>query len=346
MDKTSKVCFVYSSLTSFVEKDLKSLNLIAKKVFTIKSPPFKNLFLFLINRLNEIFKSIIFISRSDNLVIWFSDYHATIPLFISKIFFVKSILIIGGYDAISDKKLNHGVFSKTNFRQVLSKFNMWLTTNIWVVDKTLAEGCKQALRQNKINSGILNWMPKLKKKISIVPTGYSSLFWRKVKTKESNTVLTVANFSDQRVIKIKGIPFVLRLAKELPEFNFIILGVNSEELIPENLRYPNVRIIKQKNKVQLRKYFSTSQFYIQASRLEGLPNALCEAMLCECIPIGNSVFGIPSAIGNTGMLFEGPSELQKVISFLKNNDKIGNQARKRIISLFSEEKRIKKFKQI
>ena len=61
----------------------------------------------------------------------------------------------------------------------------------------------------------------------------------------------------------------------------------------------------------LRKYFSTSQFYIQASRLEGLPNALCEAMLCECIPIGNSVFGIPSAIGNTGMLFEGPSEIKK-----------------------------------
>jgi len=33
---------------------------------------------------------------------------------------------------------------------------------------------------------------------------------------------------------------------------------------------------------------------------EGLRNALCEAMLCECIPVGTERNGIPIAIGDAG----------------------------------------------
>jgi glycosyltransferase involved in cell wall biosynthesis len=33
---------------------------------------------------------------------------------------------------------------------------------------------------------------------------------------------------------------------------------------------------------------------------EGLPNALCEAMLCGCVPVGTKRNGIPTAIGDCG----------------------------------------------
>jgi glycosyltransferase involved in cell wall biosynthesis len=270
-----------------------------------------------------------------------------IPLVIAKIFSIKSIVIVGGYDAISDKEIDHGIFSKNNLRQKIARMNFNLATNIWVVDETLSKGCKKAFIQNNINSGLINWMPHLEKKIKVVPTGYSSTFWKKTKLKSPKTVLTVANFNDSRVVKLKGIPIILKLAKELPSFQFRILGLKTDSIIPLDSIPSNVELIKSKNSTELIDYFSKNQFYIQASRLEGLPNALCEAMLCECIPIGNAVFGIPKVIGNTGLLFNGEKDFKKIKNFLKGkNKKSGIHARQHIINFFDEEKRIKEFKKI
>jgi len=347
MDKTKKISFVYSLPTSFVIKDIENLKSIGHQVFEITSPPFKNIFLFLINRIRELLKGIFLIPKSNCVIIWFSDYHGLIPLVLSKIFLVKSIVIVGGYDAISDKEINHGIFSKNNLRQKIARMNFNLATQIWVVDETLSKGCKEALLQNRINSGLINWMPQIEKKIKVVPTGYSSSFWKITQSKLPKTVLTVANFNDSRVVKLKGIPIILKLAKELPNFQFSILGLKTDIIIPLDSRPSNVKLIKSKNSTELRDYFSESQFYIQASRLEGLPNALCEAMLCECIPIGNAVFGIPKAIGNTGLLFKGEKDLKKIIKFLNGkNKKSGMHARQHIINFFDEEKRIKEFKKI
>lgn len=347
MNKTKKISFVYTLPTSFVTKDIENLKSIGHQVFEITSPPFKNFFLFFNNRIREFFKGFFLIPKSNCVIIWFSDYHGLIPLVIAKIFSIKSIVIVGGYDAISDKEIDHGIFSKNNLRQKIARMNFNLATNIWVVDETLSKGCKKAFIQNNINSGLINWMPNLEKKIKVVPTGYSSTFWKKTKLKLPNTVLTVANFNDSRVLKLKGIPIILKLAKELPEFNFIILGLKTQSIISADIKPPNVETIKSKNKMELREYFSENQFYIQASRLEGLPNALCEAMLCECIPIGNAVFGIPKVIGNTGLLFNGEKDFKRIKKFLRGkNQKSGTHARQQIINFFDKEKRIEELKKI
>ena len=347
MFKPKKISFVYTLPTSFVTKDIETLKSIGHQVFEIASPPLKNIFLFSINRIKELLKGTFVIPRSNCIVIWFSDYHAFIPLIISRVFSVKSIIMVGGYDAVSDQEINHGVFSKNNLRQKIVKMNFKLASQIWVVDETLSKGCKNAFLQNKINSGLINWMPKIEKKIKIVPTSYSSSFWKRSLLKLPKTVLTVANFNDSRVLKLKGIPLILKLASELPSFNFRVVGLKSESIIPLDIRPSNVELIKTKNKTELRDYFSESQYYIQASRLEGLPNSLCEAMLCECIPIGNAVFGIPKAIGNTGFLFNGIKDIEQIKLFLKGkHDKTGIAARQNIIDLFNEEKRVKEFKKI
>ena len=70
-------------------------------------------------------------------------------------------------------------------------------------------------------------------------------------------------------------------------------------------------------------------------------------MLCECIPLGNRVFGIPNAIGDTGIIFEGFNDIQKVIDFLKDYKiKHGLKARERIIKKFSKNRREVQFKRV
>ena len=88
-------------------------------------------------------------------------------------------------------------------------------------------------------------------------------------------------------------------------------------------------------------------FYYQGSIIEGLPNVLCEAMLCECIPIGNNVFGISDAIGDTGFIFHGFEELYKVKKILKSNVYLnGKKARERIKKKYPLSKRVDNFKSL
>ena len=75
-------------------------------------------------------------------------------------------------------------------------------------------------------------------------------------------------------------------------------------------------------------------------------NVLCEAMLCECIPIGNTVFGIPDVIGPTGFLFQGAQDLKAVLQFIKttpSDSDLGVLARKRIIHNYPRSTRKRAF---
>ena len=70
-------------------------------------------------------------------------------------FFKKSItIIIGGYDAVSNSNLNYGIFLKNNTRQKLAKWNLKKSNSIWVVHKTLSDGCRFARAETNTKSGI------------------------------------------------------------------------------------------------------------------------------------------------------------------------------------------------
>ena len=96
----------------------------------------------------------------------------------------------------------------------------------------------------------------------------------------------------------------------------------------------------------MKELYQNTKFYFQGSRLEGLPNSLCEAMLCGCVPIGSKVFGIPDAIGNTGILFDTEKDLEQIVEFVNSDLGVYNfsKARNRIIKKYDFSKRVEKIK--
>ena len=337
--KSRKVSLVSNTKNTFVVKDIELLEGMGHKVFLIYSPAFDDPIRFFWNRIREFSLSLFYLTQSDAVFSWFNDYHSVIPLWIARRLGLNATIIVGGYDAVSSPELEYGIFLKKNLRRYFAHQNYKRARAIWVVHKSLAKGCPNAIKNSEIRSGIHSFIPDLKTPIREVPTAYDSEFWKCIETKTPKTVLTVANIADDRTFKRKGIPLFLKLATSLPEYHFTIAGIDKQVLHKKELP-KNVRCLGKQTREALRQLFSENTYYFQGSEIEGLPNVLCEAMLCECIPIGKSVFGIPDAIGASGFVFESAEGMDDIRAFLKKEAKgLGTKARQRIKKSYPIERR-------
>ena len=341
------VTVVYSVERSFVKSDISILEALGFRVYKIHSRPEKNLLFFLLNRIREKLKSILFISRSKVLISWFNDYHSFIPILFSKLFFKKSIIIVGGYDAIVDNKNNHGLFFKSGIRSAIAKLNYKMVNEVWIVHKSLENGCDFAKQKFNIISGVRRFTSKKNIVIKEINTGYDTRFWNYNQNEEKTGVLTAAFFSDKRVINIKGLNIFNKLASLLPNVNFIIVGESGIRISDFINLESNIKVMGVQTKSQMKKLYQNNKFYFQGSRLEGLPNSLCEAMLCGCIPVGSRVFGIPDAIGKTGILFDTEKDLDKIVEFINSDFGVTDfkKARNQVVRKYDISKRIEKIKQ-
>tara|TARA_B100000575_G_scaffold282459_1_gene274167 strand:+ start:10859 stop:11914 length:1056 start_codon:yes stop_codon:yes gene_type:complete len=341
------VTIVYSIKRSFVKSDISILEALDYNVFQIHSIPKKTVLSFVINRIKEKIKSIFYVSRSKIVISWFNDYHAFIPILFSKLFFKKSVIIVGGYDAIVDEQNHHGLFFKRGIRSIIARINYSLVSEIWVVHKSLENGCNYAKEKFNIISGVRSFFNNKRIVIKEINTGYDTKFWDYDKKNEKTGVLTAAFFSDQRVIKIKGLRIFNMLASLLPEVQFTIVGetkIQIDNFIDLN---PNVQVVGVQTRTEMKQHYQNNKFYFQGSRLEGLPNSVCEAMLCGCVPIGSRVFGIPDIIGNTGILFDTEKDLVQIKEFIELDigEKDSQRARNRVISKFDITRRTEKIKE-
>lgn len=301
--KKPRILLTYMLRNSFVRRDIESLIELGYRVDEWQAPPHKNMG-FVVNRIRECFLGFFSVARATHVISWFSDYHSFFLLLWARLMGKPALVIVGGFDAVAAPNLHYGALLKANLRRWCIRQNYRLATQIWVVDSSLANGCPIARDQEGVLSGLLPWMPELAPKIQTVPTGYDADFWKPKGSKTPNTVLTVGLFTDLRVAERKGIPHFLKLARLWPDFQFTIVG-DTEQTLLNHYQIPgNVTLVGLADEPTLLGLFQVHQYYAQFSIIEGLPNVLCEAMLCGCIPIGNPVFGIPTAIGNTGMLMD------------------------------------------
>lgn len=318
-NKKIKILFIYRSWSSFVNNDYEIL----KKHFDVEPLQWRGK--------RDIIKMIIGVIKSDLVFSWFASDHAGIAGILATIFRKKSIVVVGGGDAANVPEIGYGLWavgSKKN--KILAKIALDRANAILVVDLSLKNNL---VKNAKIGEP---------SKIICVPTGYDSNFW-KPNGKKEDIVLSVAGAKNIMRVKLKGLDTFVRAAKYLPDAKFLVIGVEGEarryleEITPEN-----VELIGYVKNEKLLTYYQKAKVYCQLSRYEGLPNALCEAMLCECIPVGTKYCGIPRAIGDTGFYVKyGDVEdtVEGIKKALESDAQLGKKARKRIIYLFPKEKR-------
>ncbi len=251
----------------------------------------------------------------------FAGYHSLLPALLGKVFGVPCLIVVGGTDAHYFPGIGYGNWQKKVLK-TFTAFSFRLCTHIAPKHTSLINSTYSYDPSEPNHQGIFARLHQLKTPYTEITNGYDAVKWHCTSPKKKNTFITVSgaweyHFQQQ----LKGIDLILQVAPSFPDCEFIILGVDNENRIKTNL--PNIKILPGVKNEELINIFSGCEFYLQLSMAEGFPNALCEAMLCECIPIGSAVFSIPEIIGNSGFVLQSRNteQLKQAIELAINSDR-------------------------
>lgn len=274
-------------------------------------------------------------------MISFGGYWSFFPALIGKLSGTPVLIILNGTDCAAFPQINYGDLRSTMQRAVIKRSYQWAKM-LLPVSASLVRTENRYYGDGALKLGYAEEFPNIKTPYKVVPNGLKFDDWFKTGSEEpgNNTFITVLS-SGQEIRK--GVPLILDLARSAPDLNFIFVGINGSGLddIPAN-----ARCVGRLSVDELRSWYNRSRFYFQLSIFEGFGVALCEAMLCECVPIGSNVNAIPEIIGDTGFILNkrDPIQLEELLrkAMLQDDlDELGRKARQRILSNYSLEKRQK-----
>ncbi len=337
-----KLLFIYKTPSSFVLNDKEILARHFEVVAFSFNP--KHKLLTPLELVREKLFLLIHIWNCKAIVCEFADYHTFLPVLYGKLFNKPCYLILCGTECYSFPSINYGNHNK-KLMSAATCFSINNATHLMPVHKSMVLSDYTYTNSDSPQQGYNAFCKNVETPFSEINYGYDSIaFFFNQETKIKNSFLTVAVNAKGSTFYRKGIDLIIELAKLCPDYNFTLLGVKNEL---DDLQLPqNIKLMPPVPHAELVNYYSQHEFYLQLSIAEGFPNALCEAMLCESIPIGSEVFGIPDIIGDTGFILK-----KKDVALLKNlvdeavkSDKItlAKKARQRIIENFPEEKREQK----
>lgn len=264
--------------------------------------------------------------RCDVVFCWFASVYAFVGVAIGKILGIQSIVVVGGVDVAKDRELQYGIWLSP-WRAKLVRYALRKASLVLVVDPSLKD---EAIRLAAYDG----------QNIRYLPTGYNPTTWKPAGEKESQ-VLTVAVVKDRSRLRVKGIDLLVEAARRLPGLSFIVIGVDAG--LSRGLQPPlNMRFQTAMRRSELLPYYQRAKVYCQPSLREGLPNTLCEAMLCGCVPVASDVGGNRTAVGETGILIP-PRDVDALVEGLQHAIQMrgdaGGKARARIVAMFPPEKR-------
>lgn len=255
---------------------------------------------------------------------WATSLHTVL---FAKLFGGKSVIVAGGHDVAEVPEINYGVFATTTLKKHVVRF---------VLQKADAV---LAVSQNTGRETLQHAKPK---NIRVIYNGVDAEEF-KPRGKKEDLVVTVTELSWSRYRK-KGLETFVRSAEYLPNTQFVLIGRHTDADCLKYLRKiasSNVRFSGYIPFSELLDYYRRAKVYVQVSFHESFGVALAEAMSCECVPVITRKAALPEVVGDTGFYvpYGNPKATAEAIKQALNEPNIGKEARRRIRSMFSMQKR-------
>lgn len=346
MPKT--ILYFYTTPSPFVKKDIEIL----EKRFTVKQYRFNvrsKLFLPFQLVKQKIFL-LLNIFYADLLVCQFGGYHSFLPVLFAKFSGKKSLIITGGVDCVSYPSFNYGYLHKFPLG-IFTKWSYQLANHIAPKHQSLIISEDSYYGKDSTTQGIKAFIAHFTTPFTVIHNGYDIAKWNCLGQKKNKSFITVCGGLDYSFQEqLKGVDLILGIVKFLPDCTFTFIGVTTDQKKSMVERYhltsENIHFIPPQKNEDLVKYYCENEFYLQLSISEGFPNALCEAMLCKCIPIVSEVGAMPDIVGDSGFILKkrdtGMLKQLLVNAFNCDKNTVAEKARKRIVENYRIEFREEK----
>jgi glycosyltransferase involved in cell wall biosynthesis len=268
------------------------------------------------------------VRRNDVVFTWFASTYAAAAVASARTFHRRSVVAVGGGDVAGIAEIGYGIWISP-WKSRLVSYALRKADRVIAVDPFLKG---EAIRRARYDG----------RNIEVIPSGFDPQFWSPGGDK-ANCVLTVAVCESEARMRVKGVDLLLETARSLPGTEFILVGI--PEPYANALRgraSANLEIRGKVSPQELLALYRRSKLYCQPSRFEGLPNAVCEAMLCGCIPVCTDVGGMRTPVAGHGILVPpgDPVALaEAIIEAMGRAADSGPGGRESIASRFSAERR-------
>ena len=245
--------------------------------------------------------------------VWFADYHAAPAVLLSKWLGKKTLLFIGGYDAVRYPELKMGVYCSP-LRRFCASLALRNCTHIVANHTALLSSENYYYNPSGHPEGIYRLLPNLSTPASVVFNAVPADAPTELNGARIRRILTVGGTPRWQDFYNKGYDLLLEVARRRPDMQFVFVGINPAWIgklkdQKQDTQLPNVTIYEHLPHQQVLELMRESLVYAQPSISEGMPNALMEAMLQGCTPVGSKVAGIPTLIGDLGYVFSERSSL-------------------------------------
>lgn len=254
-----------------------------------------------------IFPKFLLNPQTKVVLVWFADYHALPSVLLARLTRKKSVIFIGGYDAVCYPEFTYGVYCNP-VRSFCARTALKLSDLIIANDDALLHSDNRYYNSQGHPEGVYRLVEGLATPAMVIPNAPVIKTPSSLMASRKRQILSVGGTPRYEDVYNKGFDLLFELARSQPDWHVVIIGISTcwlnrleSEFKLSELK--NLQLMPPQPHAKVLECMVQSQLYVQASISEGMPNALMEAMLCGCIPVGSNVAGIPKLIGEWGVVF-------------------------------------------